>query len=72
MQRQTAVTAYLKITQLLLFVFARIIGLISQQTQNICIAFVQRRPNVEDVGPTLYKMLYKFSVLAMFAGIAVC
>ena len=23
--------------------------------QNICIAFVQRRPNVADVGPTLYK-----------------
>ena len=22
---------------------------------NICITFVQRRPNVEDVGPTLYK-----------------
>ena len=27
----------------------------SQKTQNICITFVQRRPNVEDVGPTLYK-----------------
>ena len=27
----------------------------TQQTQNICITFVQRRPNVEDVGPTLYK-----------------
>ena len=27
----------------------------SQQTQNICIAFVQRRPYVFDVGPTLYK-----------------
>ena len=27
----------------------------SQQTQNICIPFVQRRPNVLDVGPTLYK-----------------
>ena len=26
-----------------------------QQTQNICIAFVQRLPNVFDVGPTLYK-----------------
>ena len=25
-----------------------------QQTQNICITFVQRRPNVFDVGPTLY------------------
>ena len=28
---------------------------LAQQTQNICITFVQRRPNVEDVGPTLYK-----------------
>ena len=27
----------------------------SQQTQNICITFPQRRPNVFDVGPTLYK-----------------
>ena len=27
----------------------------SQQTPNICITFVQRRPNVFDVGPTLYK-----------------
>ena len=27
----------------------------SQQTQNIYIAFVQRRPSVFDVGPTLYK-----------------
>ena len=27
----------------------------SQQTQNICITFIQRRPNVFDVGPTLYK-----------------
>ena len=27
----------------------------SQQTQNFCITFVQRRPNVFDVGPTLYK-----------------
>ena len=25
------------------------------QTQNICLTFVQRRPNVFDVGPTLYK-----------------
>ena len=29
--------------------------LISQQTQNFCITFIQRRPNVFDVGPTLYK-----------------
>ena len=27
----------------------------SQQTQNICTTFIQRRPNVFDVGPTLYK-----------------
>ena len=29
--------------------------IISQQTQNICIPFVQRRLNVFDVGSTLYK-----------------
>ena len=28
---------------------------LSQQLQNICITFVQPRPNVLDVGPTLYK-----------------
>ena len=28
---------------------------LSQQTQNICITFVQRRPNVFGVGPTIYK-----------------
>ena len=27
----------------------------TQQTQNICITFIQRRPNVEDVGTTWYK-----------------
>ena len=27
----------------------------SQQTQNICITFIERRPNVFDVGLTLYK-----------------
>ena len=41
----------------------------SQRTQNICITIVQRRPNVFDVGPTLYKMLYKYLVFAaMFLG----
>ena len=29
----------------------------SQQTQNICITFIQRRPNVFDAGPTLYKVI---------------
>ena len=29
--------------------------LTAHQTQNICITFIQRRPNVFDVGPTLYK-----------------
>ena len=37
----------------LIFLF-EYIGL-SQQTQNICITFVQRRHKVFDVGPTLYK-----------------
>ena len=27
----------------------------AQETENICITFVQRRANVEDVGSTLYK-----------------
>ena len=27
----------------------------TQQTQDLCITFVQRRPNVFDVGPALYK-----------------
>ena len=27
----------------------------TQQTRNISMTFVQRRPNVEDVGPALYK-----------------
>ena len=31
----------------------------SQQTQNVFITFVQRRPNVFDVGPTLYKCYKK-------------
>ena len=27
-------------------------------TKNICITFVQRRPNVFDIGPILYKICY--------------
>ena len=34
-----------------------------QQTQNFCITFMQRRPNVFDVGPTLYKCYTKLSCL---------
>ena len=30
-------------------------GVISKWAQDMCITFVQRRPDVEDVGPTLYK-----------------
>ena len=40
----------------------------AQQTQNICITFIQRRPKVFDVGPALHKViqmvctnLFKFS-----------
>ena len=39
-----------------------------QQTQNIFIAFVQRRPNVFDVGPTLYKCYTKMCVCWNKAG----
>ena len=46
--RQTAVTVYFRSTQLLPFAFAK-------QTKHMCITFIQRRPNVFDVGPTLYK-----------------
>ena len=34
----------------------------AQQTQNICITFIQHRPNVFDVGPTLYKVIQMFCV----------
>ena len=34
----------------------------AQQTQNICITVIQRRPNVFDVGPTLYKVIQLFCV----------
>ena len=40
----------------------------SQQTQNICITFVQRRPNVFDVGPTLYKCYTDVLCLLGFTG----
>ena len=40
---------------------------VAQQTQNICIAFVQRRPNGEDVGPTLYKCYT--NVLCLLGGL---
>ena len=29
----------------------------TQQTQHICMTFIQRRPNVSDVGPTLYEVI---------------
>ena len=37
-------------------------GRTSQQTQNICITFIQHRPNVEDVGTMLYICLQIFRV----------
>ena len=41
--------------------------IVSQQTRNICITFVQRRPNVFDVGPPLYTCYKK--ALCLFTGI---
>ena len=38
----------------------------SQQTQNICISSVQRRPNVFDVGPTLYRWYTNILCLLWF------
>ena len=37
----------------------------TQQTQHICITFVLRRPNVEDVGSALYKC---YTNVLCFAG----
>ena len=34
----------------------------AQQTQDICITFIQRRPNVFDVGPTLHEVIQMFCV----------
>ena len=36
-------------------IYSTLIYIITQQTQNICITFIQCWTNVEDVGPTLYK-----------------
>ena len=33
----------------------RLVAELSQQTKYICITFIQRRPNIFDVGPALYK-----------------
>ena len=43
--------------------YADVYSRLTQQTQNICIALVQRRPNVFDVGPTLYKCYTNVSCL---------
>ena len=34
----------------------------TQQTQDMCITFIQRRPNVFDVGTTLHKVIQMFCV----------
>ena len=34
----------------------------AQQTQDICITFIQCRPNVFDAGPTLHKVIQLFCV----------
>ena len=36
--------------------------LAAQQTQDICITFIQRRPNVFDVGPALHEVIQMFCV----------
>ena len=40
---------------------------ITEQTQTICITLVQRRPSVEDAGPTLYKCYKNVLCLLVFA-----
>ena len=45
---------------------------VSQQTQNICITFVQRWPNVFDVGPKLYKQINVIQMFCVYCdGVAV-
>ena len=46
---------YLDLSTCITGQWAKHIDPVSQQTQNICRTFVQRRPNVFDVGPTLCK-----------------
>ena len=43
-------------------------GVTSQQIQNICRTFVQRRTNVFDVGPTLYKCSTNVLSLLVYDG----
>ena len=38
----------------------------AKQTLDICITFIQRRPNVLDVGPTLHKVIQMFCVYWAF------
>ena len=45
---------------------------VSQQTQNICMTFVQCWTIVEDVGPTLYKCYKKFCVCWDSVPICIC
>ena len=40
-----------------------VISTITQETQNIYITSIQRRPNVFDVGPTLYRCYTNVSLL---------
>ena len=47
----------------------------AQQTQHICITFIQRRPNVFNVGPTLYKVIQMFlaecrSTFSVYVGLS--
>ena len=48
-----AVTAHFQVSSYCLLALQS--RAVSQQTQNICITFIQRRPNVFDVVPTLHK-----------------
>ena len=46
--------------------------IISQQAQNICITFLQRRPNVFDVGPTFVCYTNVLCWLGMCCRVAWC
>ena len=63
--RPTQLEIVKKINLIIWNIYVLILSTITKQTQNNCIIFIQRRPNVFDVGSTLYKF---YTNLFLFAG----
>ena len=55
-----------------IYKIAQVIMTVSQQTQNICITFVQRRPDFFDVGPPVYKCYTNVLSLLGYAYCHLC